>query len=55
MNKDKETDDQILPPAMEKKKYFQAGDIVTAERLNELIDAIDSLEKRVKELEQSIK
>ena len=34
-------------------KYFQAGDVVTAEHLNELIVAIESLEERVKKLEKS--
>ena len=54
MDKDDETEYQVLPPSAEK-KYFRPGEVVTAERLNELIDAIDALEKRVKELEKNTK
>lgn len=55
MKKENETDVFIPPISVEKSKYFQTGEILTAERLNELIDAIDSLEERVKELEKTIK
>jgi len=36
-------------------KRFQPGDLVTAEHLNEIIDAIESLQERIKKLEERCK
>ena len=53
MKEEKKTDAYIPSPDVDKPKYFKPGGLVTAEHINELVDAIESLEKRVKELERS--
>ena len=33
-------------------KHFQPGELITAERLNEIIDAIETLQERIRKLEE---
>ncbi len=53
MKEESKTENPVPSLNTEKLKYFEAGDIVTAESLNALVDAIELLEKRVMELEKN--
>ena len=52
MKKENESMERVLSRRIQKIEHFQPGEFVTAERLNEIIDAIESLKERVKKLEE---
>jgi len=55
MKKENEILGRVLSRGTQKIEHFQPGELVTAERLNEIIDAIELLKERVTKLEERCK